>query len=597
MDFLYDREAGVLLAEAENRIRYLMWTVSGDYALDVKLDLASFSRSKYISMYDAVKQGAFARFFDRGELSMYLVKKVYYGADEQSLTDLAQLCVDAASYQKVVAERPGVPEIRQKAFSDLLDDSFQRMSASLPGRLKIVLLRGSVTGDWSCEQTLKMAVQRIKGLEQADNTMEIIQAVDELYNTLIDRSFVRKHGDLQHVLDVTLEELREFDWGDFLEEELTEDLLEQYLSRMDRQVVSLDEEREKKEKQNSKSGLKVTRITEEAAAKMYSYIELNYGRSYLAEEEQKRQNERLCRGAHADCSLYFTDGILQNPVLSNAQYVNARRHAEKNKVAFRNNQNMLARNIERLTDELKRSLVRRSEPEDRMAWSGEIVPRLLWKVGRKEDAGKLFRKTECRNRTEFVVDILMDASGSQRERQSQVALQAFIISESLSNNQIPHRIMSFCSFWDYTILQRFREYDAPREENLRIMDYVTSSNNRDGLAIRAVGDSLLQRSEEGKILIVLSDGKPNDVIVGRPNCRNPKPYFGEYALKDTAFEIRRLRSNGVCVLGVFTGKEKDLLAEKKIFGRDFAYIRNIQNFSRVVGQYLRKVLEEDSANF
>ncbi|RKJ48045.1 nitric oxide reductase activation protein [bacterium 1XD42-54] len=574
-----------------------MWTVSGDYALDVKLDLASFSRSKYISMYDAVKQGAFARFFDRGELSMYLVKKVYYGADEQSLTDLAQLCVDAASYQKVVAERPGVPEIRQKAFSDLLDDSFQRMSASLPGRLKIVLLRGSVTGDWSCEQTLKMAVQRIKGLEQADNTMEIIQAVDELYNTLIDRSFVRKHGDLQHVLDVTLEELREFDWGDFLEEELTEDLLEQYLSRMDRQVVSLDEEREEKEKQNSKSGLKVTRITEEAAAKMYSYIELNYGRSYLAEEEQKRQNERLCRGAHADCSLYFTDGILQNPVLSNAQYVNARRHAEKNKVAFRNNQNMLARNIERLTDELKRSLVRRSEPEDRMAWSGEIVPRLLWKVGRKEDAGKLFRKTECRNRTEFVVDILMDASGSQRERQSQVALQAFIISESLSNNQIPHRIMSFCSFWDYTILQRFREYDAPREENLRIMDYVTSSNNRDGLAIRAVGDSLLQRSEEGKILIVLSDGKPNDVIVGRPNCRNPKPYFGEYALKDTAFEIRRLRSNGVCVLGVFTGKEKDLLAEKKIFGRDFAYIRNIQNFSRVVGQYLRKVLEEDSANF
>ncbi len=597
MDFLYDREAGVLLAEAENRIRNLMWTVSGDYALDVKLDLASFSRSKYISMYDAVKQGAFARFFDRGELSMYLVKKVYYGADEQSLTDLAQLCVDAASYQKVVAERPGVPEIRQKAFSDLLDDSFQRMSASLPGRLKIVLLRGSVTGDWSCEQTLKMAVQRINGLEQADNTMEIIQAVDELYNTLIDRSFVRKHGDLQHVLDVTLEELREFDWGDFLEEELTEDLLEQYLSRMDRQVVSLDEEREKKEKQNSKSGLKVTRITEEAAAKMYSYIELNYGRSYLAEEEQKRQNERLCRGAHADCSLYFTDGILQNPVLSNAQYVNARRHAEKNKVAFRNNQNMLARNIERLTDELKRSLVRRSEPEDRMAWSGEIVPRLLWKVGRKEDAGKLFRKTECRNRTEFVVDILMDASGSQRERQSQVALQAFIISESLSNNQIPHRIMSFCSFWDYTILQRFREYDAPREENLRIMDYVTSSNNRDGLAIRAVGDSLLQRSEEGKILIVLSDGKPNDVIVGRPNCRNPKPYFGEYALKDTAFEIRRLRSNGVCVLGVFTGKEKDLLAEKKIFGRDFAYIRNIQNFSRVVGQYLRKVLEEDSANF
>ena len=32
----------------------------------------------------------------------------------------------------------------------------------------------------------------------------------------------------------------------------------------------------------------------------------------------------------------------------------------------------------------------------------------------------------------------------------------------------------------------------------RSLDYVTSSNNRDGLAIRAAGDSLLQRQEEGE---------------------------------------------------------------------------------------------------
>ena len=228
-----------------------------------------------------------------------------------------------------------------------------------------------------------------------------------------------------------------------------------------------------------------------------------------------------------------------------------------------------------------------------MAWSGEILPRMLWKVGRKEDPGKLFKKTILRNHSEFVVDILMDASGSQRDRQGQVALQAYIISESLSNNRVPHRIMSFCSFWDYTILQRFREYDSPREENKRIAEFVTSSNNRDGLAIRAAGDSLLQRPEDGKILIVLSDGKPNDVIVNRPNSRNPKPYYGDYAVKDTAFEVRKLRSSGVCVLGVFTGEEKDLAAEKKIFGKDFAYIRNIESFSRVVGRYLRKILEDD----
>ena len=51
--------------ELENRMKNLLWTVSGDYALEVSLDIDSFQRSKYISLYDAVKQGAFARFFSK----------------------------------------------------------------------------------------------------------------------------------------------------------------------------------------------------------------------------------------------------------------------------------------------------------------------------------------------------------------------------------------------------------------------------------------------------------------------------------------------------------------------------------------------------
>ena len=51
--------------ELENRMKNLLWTVSGDYELDVELDIRSFWRSKYISLYDAVKQGAIARYFPR----------------------------------------------------------------------------------------------------------------------------------------------------------------------------------------------------------------------------------------------------------------------------------------------------------------------------------------------------------------------------------------------------------------------------------------------------------------------------------------------------------------------------------------------------
>ena len=127
MEQMYELDDEHLL-EAENRIKNLMWTVSGDYSQNTKLDIASYSRSKYISMYDAVKQGAFARFFNQGELGLYLVKKIYYGAEEKVLTELAQLCVDAAVYRKIAVERPGVPELRQKAFADLLEYSFSKMT-------------------------------------------------------------------------------------------------------------------------------------------------------------------------------------------------------------------------------------------------------------------------------------------------------------------------------------------------------------------------------------------------------------------------------------------------------------------------------------
>ena len=77
-------------------------------------------------------------------------------------------------------------------------------------------------------------------------------------------------------------------------------------------------------------------------------------------------------------------------------------------------------------------------------------------------------------------------------------------------------------------------------------------------------------------MIILSDGKPYDVIVNRPNARNPQPYQGKYAVRDTGFEVRKLRI-WEYVLGVFAGEEKDLATEKKIFGKDFAYIREITN--------------------
>lgn len=171
--------------------------------------------------------------------------------------------------------------------------------------------------------------------------------------------------------------------------------------------------------------------------------------------------------------------------------------------------------------------------------------------------------------------------------------RAFIISEALSNLGIPHRVMSFCTFWDYTILHRFRDYEDDRKENGHIFDYMTSANNRDGLAIKAVGEQLILREEGQKVLVVLSDGKPYDVVVNRPGSRNPEPYRGAYAVADTAFEVRNLRQQQIAVLGVFVREEQELPAERKIFGKDFAYIQDITGFAHTVGRYLVRQIEEE----
>ncbi|MBN2948841.1 MAG: nitric oxide reductase activation protein [Blautia sp.] len=582
--------------ELENRIRNLLWTVSGDYKLDMKPDVSLFLRSKAIALYDGIKQGALARFYDKDLLGLYLVKKVFLQADEGELTAVAQLCIEEAIGEKICEERPGIRNMQREAFEDILDQEFEKMpsQADFLGRLKVAVLRRRLDGGvYRVEQKLQPFMDLVICSGEAEDTMELIRCIDELYNSMIDPAFEQRRGSLERVMAVTLEELTEFSWEDFLSEEMYEEALESYVEKLTTNMAGMEDRSVTEEMEQKRQKKKnITVVTPEMLEKAYTYVELNYGRTYLSEAEEKKINYLMCRGVHSDCSLYFTEGVLKNPVKRNYQYEYAKRLRNKNIWLYHDKHRIVKRNISVLTDTLRKSLVLRSETQTVLSDRGQIVPSRLWRVGRSQDA-KLFERELKADASDFVVDVLIDASGSQMSRQGEVALQAYIISEALSNVEIPHRVMSFCTFWDYTILHRFREYDDPRSANENIFNYVTSSNNRDGLAIKTAGYGLLAREEEKKILIVLSDGKPYDVLVNRPNARNPKPYQGKEAIADTATEIRRLRNLDVSVLGVFAGEEKDLATEKKIFGKDFAYIRNIKNFSKIVGRYLTKQLETD----
>ena len=645
--------------ELENRIRNLLWTISGDYTQQMKPDVSLFLRSKDIALYDGIKQGALAKFFDKDFLGMYLVKKIFMGADEAALTFVSQLCIEEAIGERICEQRPGIWEMQRKACEDILDQEYETMpsAADKLGYLRVNLLRrridrggntslkkknlqddsrseeksadsventdvsnGIITGNAdvsngriagnadASNKTITNITENkqkdrkhkgiyhyidlISGAAETTDTMSLIRIIDTVYNEVADPDFSQK-ATLEQVLAVTMEDLTEFDWHDYLSEEMYEDALESYMEQLTSNVAGMenaDVTREMEEERQSKQ--KITVLPPEALEKAHTYVELNFGKTYLSELEEKRMNQLMCRDIHSDCSLYFTEGILKSPVKRNYQYEYAKRLKNKNIWLYHDKHRIVKRNIALLTEMLKKSLVIKSENQEILSDRGMIVPSRLWRLGRSSDA-QVFRRELKGDSSDFVVDVLIDASGSQMSRQGEVALQAYIISEALSNAELPHRVMSYCTFWDYTILHRFREYDDPRSANENIFNYVTSSNNRDGLAIRAAGYGLLNREEEKKILIILSDGRPYDVIVNRPNAKNPAPYHGKYAITDTAAQIRKLRSQGVSVLGVFAGEEKDLATEKKIFGKDFAYIRNITGFSKIVGRYLTKQLEDD----
>ena len=582
--------------ELENRIRNLLWTVSGDYQLDMKPDVSLFLRSKAIALYDGIKQGALARYYDKDMLGLYLVKKIFLQAGENELTFVAQLCIEEAIGDKICEERPGIRDMQRQCMEDILEQEFDILPdlRDIPGRLKVAVLRRRLNnGEWHVEKKLQPFMELIERAGNSTDTLELIRVIDELYNRLMDPDFESMHGTLEQVLAVTMEDLTEYSWEDFLSEEMYEEVLESYAEQLTNSVSGLENSavtEEMEEKRQKKRSVKV--VTPEMLEKAYTYVELNYGKSYLSEAEEKKINYQMCRGIHSDCSLYFTEGILKNPVKSNYQYEYAKRLRNKNIWLYHDKHRIVKHNITVLTETLRKSLVLRSETQTVLSDRGMIVPSRLWRIGRTNDA-KLFQQELKGEISDFVVDVLIDASGSQMKRQGDVALQAYIISEALSNVDIPHRVMSFCTFWDYTIMHRFRRYDDPRSENDNIFNYVTSSNNRDGLAIRTAGYDLLQREEEKKIMIILSDGRPYDVIINRPNAKNPETYQGKAAIADTATEVRRLRNLDVSVLGVFAGEEKDLATEKKIFGKDFAYIRDIANFSKIVGRYLTKQLEID----
>ena len=566
----------------ENRLQNLLWTVSGDYNCDVKINPADLQKSPEIAFYNMILQGAFQKYFDAEVFETYMQKKIQYGAEPSVLFLISKLCIDSAVCQKVCAERKGIENIRRKAFRETLKKDAFRFSHTDWDYLEYCYLEFQLYQKIR-NPKLQPLLLKIAALSHTNSIKDVCKCIDEVYHTAYEKGFAKYFKGISkdtNGLQSGTEDSEETKEQDNLISE--EDTVNIFSGHVDAQDNG----------KQDKSTARLLSLDKQSSERLEKYIELNYGKSILPPNEKSRLQKQMCTGIHEDCRLHITKGVLHNQTENNAKTDYVKRIKEENLHVYKKNFLLTRQNILSLSNLLKRALLTRTERELCTSEYGTICPEKLWNLGRTDNS-MLFKRELLQDNSDFAVEVLIDASGSQQRRQSLVALQGFIISRALSLAEIPHRVTGFCTFGSYTILNEYRDYLDNSDADENIFEFYGSANNRDGLAIRAAADSLDKQPQENKILIVLSDGNPNDIIAANSRQKAEKqPYCLDFAVKDTATEVRRLRNRKISVLGVFAGEEEDLQAEKKIFGKDFAYIHDISNFANIVGHYLKKQITD-----
>lgn len=351
---------------------------------------------------------------------------------------------------------------------------------------------------------------------------------------------------------------------------------------------------EEKAIEKSKLALQWLKFIEKKENNQREYIEDCYGIPLLSRQETKTLENKLCTHSHKGCHLHLTRGEFGENSIAKKDTELFKRDAllqrDKNRKYYfshlaRNNNSIL-----RLTDKIKNTLLANLESYRQYSQAGTLSAGKIWRITYLNDS-RIFVKSIKEDMGNLCVDIMLDASASQLRRQEKVATEAFIIAESFTRLNIPVKVYSYCSMRDYTVINIFRDY-MEKNKNDNIFRYTASGFNRDGLAVRTALNMMKDTSCENKILVILSDGKPNDMQkIYSGSIRNMNTdYSDEAGVKDTAMEVRDGIRDRVSILCVFTGDDNDMAAAKEIYGRNLARIRMPERFADIVGVMMGNVL-------
>ncbi len=312
------------------------------------------------------------------------------------------------------------------------------------------------------------------------------------------------------------------------------------------------------------------------------YIEKTFGKSIFDEKTRLGIERDLCTGGHKKSRLFYTRGITENDKDLD-QELN-KKTIERHLLKFKANQAAYTKAISLLSKEIKLRLNLTSSFDEDISSRGKLVPRLAYKA-EISDRAKIFKKKNLVTDPSMKVDLLVDGSASLLNKESEVAIEAYILSKSLENNSILVRVISFQTVGDFTILTILKDYDE-KAEIKKIFRFKTMGWNRDGLVFRAYR-AILDKDIRDTLSLILTDANPQDLkpLITK-GFRLNKTYQDQAGIEDAKKNINELRKKGLRIAAIISGDHTDNARE--IYRSDFIKIDKASSIARACGKFIKK---------
>ena len=179
--------------------------------------------------------------------------------------------------------------------------------------------------------------------------------------------------------------------------------------------------------------------------------------------------------------------------------------------------------------------------------------------------GRVFYKNALPNEIPALsVGLLLDESGSMCscDRATYARATAIILYDFCQALGIPVMVYGH-STGSGVDLYSYAEFDAiDRDDRYRMMDISARGSNRDGAALRYVAERLSRRSEDVKLLMLVSDGQPADT-----------GYYGTAAEEDLRGVKQEYQRKGILFVAAAIGNDKENI--ERIYGDSFLDISDL----------------------